>query len=109
MSPAPAPVAGTITTKTGGSTVKDSDSSVACTASAAATTSTRRVTTSSSHAKSPTSEGSGDTGREYGNVREEAKAGDLVGFEIEAGDGLTKDDAAYLTSILRKVSSVESN
>lgn len=28
----------------------------------------------------------------------------MGGFEIEAGDGLTEDDAADLTSILRKVS-----
>lgn len=32
-----------------------------------------------------------------------AKAGEMMRFEIEAGDGLTEADAADLTSILRKV------
>lgn len=35
---------------------------------------------------------------------EAAKPGEMMSFEIEAGDGLTEADAADLTSILRKVS-----
>lgn len=39
-----------------------------------------------------------------GDSVDAAKAGQMMSFEIEAGDGLTAADAADLTFILRKVS-----
>eukprot|EP00903_Cladosiphon_okamuranus_P012921 g12064.t1 len=93
--------------------VPGKNGALACTGSTATTAAGQRTTsTSTSTTTSTSSPGTSLTGRrggpngEMGGVNGDsvpaAKLGEVMSFEIEAGDGLTEADAADLTFILRK-------
>lgn len=110
MSPPQAPVPGEPFAPAGGAPPNTATIAAATSsgsASAATTAPTERGATSADAASAGESSGGADGSVDDADATAAAAAsageGGVMTFEIEAGDGLTEDDAADLTAILREV------
>lgn len=116
MSPPPAPAPGAAVPTTASVSARNAATAAVClagssSAGAAAETTVRGATASTGHSSSAEETSSGADTSSGGHDADSAAAvagrtglgGEATSFEIEAGDGLTEDDAADLTAILREV------